>query len=153
MKTHFTDRILSQLNPLVKDCNFSVGDTVGVYIKIKEGEKERVQQFKGVVLKIQGRGRNCTFTVRKMSSGIGVEKTIPLCSPNVDKVTVYSQAQVRRSRLYYLRNLKGKAARLKSELFSEKDSLKKQDSLKTQAVKEDSLKEDNSKNPKEDNSK
>lgn len=96
--------------------DFTAGDTVGVYVKVREGEKERVQLFKGVVLKLQGSGVGRTFTVRKMSSGVGVERTFPFYSPAIDRVEVISIGKVRRGKLYYLRNLRGRAARLESEL-------------------------------------
>ena len=98
------------------------GDTVGVYVKVKEGEKERVQLFTGVVLKTQGTGAGATFTVRKMSSGVGVERTFPNYSPAIDRVEVINRGEVRRSRLYYLRGLKGRAARVDSSLYSSEDS-------------------------------
>lgn len=95
---------------------FRTGDTVGVYVRVKEGEKERVQLYKGVVLKIQGAGASKTFTVRKISSGVGVERTFPFSTPSIDRVEVIAHGQVRRGRLFYLRGLKGRAARLNSEL-------------------------------------
>ena len=95
---------------------FKAGDTVGVYVKVREGEKERVQLYRGVVLKIQGRGVTRSFTVRKISSGVGVERTFPFSSPFLDRVELVSTGKVRRSRLYYLRGLKGKAAKLESVL-------------------------------------
>lgn len=93
--------------------NFNVGDTVKVYGKIKEGNRERVQVFEGIVLKIQGGGSRTTFTVRKNSNGIGVEKTWPLHSPNVEKVEVVRRGKVRRAKLNYLRNRVGKRAKVK----------------------------------------
>jgi large subunit ribosomal protein L19 len=96
--------------------NFSTGDTVKAFVRIKEGEKERTQIFRGVVIKIQGTGVGKTFTLRKISSGVGVERTIPFTSPNLEKVEVVSRGQVRRGRLYFLRDLVGRAARLNSEL-------------------------------------
>ncbi|MEQ1664584.1 MAG: 50S ribosomal protein L19 [Bdellovibrionales bacterium] len=96
--------------------NFNSGDTVNVFVRIKEGEKERVQVYKGVVIKIQGNGMGKSFTVRKISSGIGVERTFPFMSPNLDRVEVVSHGRVRRSRLYFLRDLSGRAARLTSDL-------------------------------------
>ena len=93
--------------------NFSTGDTVKVYGKIKEGDKERIQIFEGVVLKIQNGGNRTTFTVRKFSNGVGVEKTWPLYSPNVEKVEVVRQGKVRRAKLNYLRGRIGKAAKVK----------------------------------------
>lgn len=96
--------------------SFRSGDTVNVYVKVKEGEKERVQLYKGLVIKIQGKGATKVFTVRKISAGVGVERTFPFNSPSVDKVELVATGQVRRSKLYYLRGLDGKAARIKSEL-------------------------------------
>ncbi|MBX7232069.1 MAG: 50S ribosomal protein L19 [Bdellovibrionales bacterium] len=95
---------------------FRTGDTVGVYVKVKEGEKERIQLFSGVVIKTQGQGTGRTFTVRKIASGVGVERTFPFYSPAVDRVELISSGKVRRSRLYYLRGLKGRAARLDARL-------------------------------------
>lgn len=96
---------------------FSAGDTVNVYVKVIEGEKERVQLYKGVVTKIQGHAHK-TFTVRKISAGVGVERTFPFNSPAIDSVEVVSHGKVRRAKLYYLRGLDGKAARIESELAS-----------------------------------
>ena len=93
---------------------FSVGDTVRVHNRIKEGNRERIQIFEGTVLKIQGGGPRTTFTVRKESSGIGVEKTWPLHSPNVEKVDVVRRGKVRRAKLNYLRSLSGKKAKVKA---------------------------------------
>lgn len=95
--------------------SFNIGDTVKVYAKIKEGNRERIQIFEGTVMKIQGGGARCTFTVRKESSGIGVEKTWPLHSPNVEGVTVVREGKVRRAKLNYLRGLSGKKARVKAK--------------------------------------
>lgn len=101
--------------------NFKSGDTVSVYVKVKEGEKERVQVYKGIVTKIQGSGVMKSFTVRKISAGVGVERTFPYVSPAVDKIEIVAHGQVRRSKLYYLRDLKGKAATVTSELATAKD--------------------------------
>ena len=92
---------------------FNVGDTVRVYGKIKEGNRERVQVFEGVVLKKQGGSNRATFTVRKSSNGVGVEKTWPLHSPNVEKVEVVRKGKVRRAKLNYLRDRVGKRAKVK----------------------------------------
>ena len=92
---------------------FSVGDTVKVYGKIKEGNRERIQIFEGVVLKKQGGSNRATFTVRNLSNGVGVEKTWPLHSPNVEKVEIVRKGKVRRAKLYYLRDRVGKAAKVK----------------------------------------
>ncbi|MDO4623048.1 MAG: 50S ribosomal protein L19 [Eubacteriales bacterium] len=93
---------------------FHVGDTVKVYGKIKEGNRERIQVFEGIVLKMQGGSNRATFTVRKTSGGIGVEKTWPLHSPNVEKVEIVSRGKVRRAKLNYLRQRVGKAAKVKA---------------------------------------
>lgn len=92
---------------------FNVGDTVKVYGKIKEGNRERIQIFEGTVLKRQGGSSRETFTVRKMSNGVGVEKTWPLHSPNVEKIEVVRRGKVRRAKLNYLRNRVGKKAKVK----------------------------------------
>jgi large subunit ribosomal protein L19 len=101
----------AQLKEKVTD--FNVGDTVKVYAKIKEGEKERIQVFEGTVIKRQGGSSRETFTVRKSSNGVGVEKTWPLHSPNVDKIEVVRKGKVRRAKLFYLRDRVGKAAKVK----------------------------------------
>jgi large subunit ribosomal protein L19 len=95
---------------------FRVGDTVRVHAKIKEGEKERIQVFEGVVIRRRGGSRAETFTVRKVSNGVGVERVFPVQSPLVTKVEIKSRGFVRRSRLYYLRDLSGKKARLHSKV-------------------------------------
>lgn len=92
---------------------FRVGDTVKVYGKIKEGNRERIQVFEGTVIKKQNGSNRTTFTVRKLSNGVGVEKTWPLHSPNVEKVEVVRKGKVRRAKLYYLRDRIGKAAKVK----------------------------------------
>ena len=101
----------AQLKENVSD--FNVGDTVKVYGKIKEGNRERIQVFEGTVLKIQGGSSRATFTVRKVSNGVGVEKTWPLHSPNVEKVEVVRRGKVRRAKLNYLRQRVGKKAKVK----------------------------------------
>lgn len=100
-----------QLKEKVDD--FNVGDTVKVYGKIKEGNRERIQVFEGIVLKRQGGSSRETFTVRKSSNGIGVEKTWPVHSPNVERVEVVRRGKVRRAKLYYLRDRVGKKAKVK----------------------------------------
>ena len=92
---------------------FAVGDTVKVYGKIKEGNRERIQVFEGIVLKKQGGSSRETFTVRKMSNGVGVEKTWPLHSPNIEKIEVIRRGKVRRAKLNYLRDRVGKRAKVK----------------------------------------
>ena len=101
----------SQLKPEVT--TFHVGDTVVVDVKIVEGEKSRIQKFEGVVIARKNGGISETFTVRKISSGVGVERVFPLHSPNVDAITVTRKGKVRRAKLYYLRERSGKAARIK----------------------------------------
>ena len=94
---------------------FNVGDTLKVHIKIKEGARERVQVFEGFVLKKQGGGVSETFTVRRIASGVGVEKTFPVNSPRIDKIEVVKHGDVRRAKLNYMRQRTGKAARIKSK--------------------------------------
>jgi large subunit ribosomal protein L19 len=94
---------------------FKAGDTVSVHYKIREGNKERIQIYQGVVIQLNSDGANKTFTVRKISNGVGVERIFPFNSPNIEKVDVNSQGKVRRAKLYYLRGLTGKAARIKSK--------------------------------------
>jgi len=95
---------------------FKVGDTVAVHVKVREGDKERIQVFQGVVIRRKGGGVGETFTVRKISSGVGVERIFPVQSPLVTKVDIKARGYVRRARLYYLRNLSGKKARLHSKV-------------------------------------
>ena len=95
---------------------FRAGDTVRVHVKIREGEKERIQVFEGVVIRRRQGGHSATFTVRKVSYGVGVERVFPIESPAVAKVEIKQRGHVRRSRLYYLRGLKGKKARLRSKV-------------------------------------
>ena len=95
--------------------DFRPGDTVRVYVKVKEGDKERIQVFEGVVIRKRGSGTDATFTVRKVSYGIGIERTFPLHSKVIDKIEVVKRGIVRRARLYYLRELKGKAAKIKEK--------------------------------------
>ncbi|MCT4535448.1 50S ribosomal protein L19 [Halodesulfovibrio sp.] len=92
---------------------FKAGDTVKVFMRIIEGEKERIQVFQGAVIRVSNGTTNATFTVRKISDGVGVERVFPMHSPSIERVEVVQEGRVRRSRLYYLRNLKGKAARIK----------------------------------------
>lgn len=108
----FVNQELSKKNKLPK---FRSGDNVVVSYKIVEGDKERIQAYRGDVIQIKGSGDTKTFTVRKMSNGIGVERIFPLSSPNIVKVEVLKHGKVRRARLYYLRELVGKKARIKEK--------------------------------------
>lgn len=99
---------------------FSAGDTITVTYKIKEGAKERLQAFQGVVIQRKGSGTTETFTVRKISSGVGVERIFPINSPFIDKLEVNKKGKVRRARIYYLRGLTGKAARIKEKMSFKK---------------------------------
>lgn len=94
---------------------FKSGDTVSVHYKIREGNKERIQIYQGVVIQRNGVNANETFTVRKVSNGVGVERIFPINSPNIEKVEVHNRGKVRRAKLFYLRALTGKAARIKSK--------------------------------------
>ena len=94
---------------------FNIGDTVRVMVKVKEGDKERIQAYEGVVIAKKGTGVRETFTVRRVSFGIGVERTFPIHSPRIDKVIVVRKGKVRRAKIYYIRNLSGKAAKVKED--------------------------------------
>jgi len=96
---------------------FRPGDTVKVHVKVIEGQRERIQVFEGVVIKRRGTGISETFTVRKISYGVGVERTLPLHSPKIDHIEVARRGKVRRAKLYYLRNLRGKKARIKEKMY------------------------------------
>lgn len=126
-----------------KKYSIEAGDSVKVSIKIKEGNKERVQIFEGVVLKVQGKDFDPSFTVRKVSDAVAVEKTIPFASPNLEDIQVTSKSKVRRSRLYYLRKLRGRAARLKTIKASKKNkkSSPSPNVVKSAVKTEDSKKE------------
>ena len=95
--------------------NFKTGDRIRVYVRVVEGDKERLQPFEGDVINIRGAGASKTFTVRKISSGVGVERIFPYYSPKIAKVEVLKEGKVRRAKLYYLRHLSGKAARIKDK--------------------------------------
>jgi large subunit ribosomal protein L19 len=95
------------------DPSFRAGDTLKVHVKVVEGNRSRVQVFQGVCIRVQGAGIGRTFTVRKVSFGVGVERTFPLHTPIIDKIEVVTRGDVRRAKLYYLRNLRGKAAKIK----------------------------------------
>ena len=112
---------MGKLNQIQKESmrldlpDFGPGDTVKVHVKIKEGEKERVQVFQGVVISKRKGTVNATFTVRKVSYGVGVERIFPLHSPVINKIEVISRGRVRRAKIYYLRKLRGRAARIKEK--------------------------------------
>lgn len=101
------EQLKSDLTP------FNVGDTIKVHVKIKEGNRERIQIFEGLVIKIQGKSSRATFTVRKISYGVGVERTFPIHSPKIEKIEVVRKGKVRRARLFYLRGRTGKATKVK----------------------------------------
>lgn len=111
MHTAIQELEKSQMRTDVPD--FRAGDTLNVHVRVVEGNRSRVQVFKGVVIRRQGAGNRETFTVRKISYGVGVERTFPIHSPSIDKIEVATRGQVRRAKLYYLRGLRGKAARIK----------------------------------------
>lgn len=116
------DKVLAKISPKREHADFTTGDTITVSVKVKEGEKERIQLFKGTVIKVQGSGVGRSFTVRKVSDGVGVERTWPFASPAVDSIQVNLRGKVRRSRIYYLRDLKGRAARLTTEIVQQEKS-------------------------------
>ena len=98
--------------------SFGAGDTVKVHVKIKEGEKERIQAFQGVVISKRNGSCHATFTVRKVSYGIGVERIFPMHSPIIDKIEILTRGRVRRAKIYYLRKLRGKAARIREKRYN-----------------------------------
>ena len=112
---------------------FGSGDTIRVHVKIKEGDKERIQVFQGTVIGRRGGGTGATFTVRKISSGIGVERVFPLYSPNIDKIEMVRKGHVRRKKLYYLRELTGKSARIKEQLTDAQKTNPKAGAAKNEA--------------------
>ena len=112
---NLTEQISQEINMVNDVPNFAAGDTLTVYYKIREGNKERIQFFKGVVIQRKGTGSTETFTIRKMSSGIGVERIFPVNSPLIDKIELNKKGKVRRARIFYLRNLTGKSARIKEK--------------------------------------
>ncbi|WP_449434629.1 50S ribosomal protein L19 [Pseudomonas putida] len=114
-----TNKIIQQLEAeqMSKEIpTFAPGDTVIVQVKVKEGERSRLQAFEGVVIAKRNRGLNSAFTVRKISSGVGVERTFQTYSPQIDSLSVKRRGDVRKAKLYYLRDLSGKAARIKEKL-------------------------------------
>ena len=108
-------RVLEKEQLRLDHPDFTPGDTVKVHVRIREGEKERVQVFQGVVIGRHMGTTNATFTVRKVSYGIGVERIFPTNSPSIDRIEVLNHGKIRRSKIYYLRDLRGKAARLKED--------------------------------------
>ena len=112
---NITETISQELTQSNEVPKFGAGDTITVFYKIKEGNKERIQFFKGVVIQRRGSGSTETFTIRKMSSGIGVERIFPINSPLIDKIEVNKKGKVKRSRIFYLRKLTGKSARIKEK--------------------------------------
>lgn len=111
--------IHDQLTPAKEYPAFRAGDNVSVNYKIVEGGKERIQSFRGDVLKIQGNGATATFTVRKISNGIGVERVFPFSSPNIESIVLNKSGKVRRAKLYFLRQRSGKSARIKEKRFAQ----------------------------------
>ncbi|HCQ29866.1 MAG TPA: 50S ribosomal protein L19 [Flavobacteriales bacterium] len=110
----------NDLNPIPELPEFKAGDTITVTYKIKEGNKERLQKFQGVVIQRRSHGNTETFTVRKMSSGVGVERIFPVTSPFIESIEVNKRGKVRRARIFYLRDRQGKAARIKERIFHKK---------------------------------
>lgn len=110
-----TIRRIEEKTTSKKDYDFQVGDTVKIMVRVVEGQKQREQAFQGVVIKQKGGGATGTFTVRKISSGVGVERVFPLHSPNITSIKVVRRGKVRRAKLYYLRDRVGKAARIKEK--------------------------------------
>lgn len=119
--SNIVDKIAAEAAASKKAPTIEIGDTVQVHVRIKEGDKERIQIFNGTVIARAGRGASETFTVRRISFGVGVEKVFPLYGPSIVKVVVQHAAKVRRAKLYYLRGLQGKKARLRERILEARD--------------------------------
>ena len=148
MKTDLMKIAVEATSPKPKFPDFKAGDTVTVFYKIKEGAKEREQQYQGVVLQRKGKGSSQSFTVRKMSGGIGVERIFPLFSPKISKIKVDKVGAVRRARIYYLRGITGKAARIEEKRgtntgkrVAEPAKTQASDSKETPSTQEETVKE------------
>lgn len=115
------DYVKKQLSPEVAHPKFKAGDTITVHYKIKEGDKERIQQFNGVVIQRKNEPATSTFTVRKISNGVGVERIFPVASPFIDKIDLNKVGIVRRARIYYIRTRTGKAARIREKIVNNKN--------------------------------
>lgn len=122
--SNLLDYVKKELNAVSKHPSFKAGDTITISYKIKEGEKERIQQFQGVVIQRKNERATASFTVRKISNGVGVERIFPIASPFIDKIEVNKVGIVRRAKLFYLRSLTGKAARIREKLQTKKDKTK-----------------------------
>ena len=109
--------VAQEYTPQTEFPKFGAGDTITVHYKIKEGNKERIQQYRGVVIQRRGKGNTETFTVRKMSGNVGVERIFPLSSPFIEKIDINKHGRVRRARIFYFRELTGKKARIKEKRF------------------------------------
>ena len=114
--------------------SFKAGDTITVHYKIKEGEKERVQLYQGTVIQRRGEGASASFTVRKISNGVGVERVFPVNSAFIEKIDVNKEGIVRRARIYYIRNAKGKKARIEEKQYNNKEEAKKATATKPVAA-------------------
>ncbi len=126
----FTDGLATKKHP-----EFSPGDTIAIYIKIKEGEKERIQLFEGIVVKMKRGGNSASFTVRKISFGVGVERIFPMQCANIDRIEVVKRGKVRRAKLFYIRELQGKALRIQDQQTQEGTDDSESVSIKTPSVK------------------
>lgn len=120
------DFVKKELTPQVKHPKFKAGDTVTVHYKIKEGDKERIQQYNGVVIQRKNERATASFTVRKISNGVGVERIFPLASPFVEKIEVNKVGDVRRAKMYYLRERTGKAARIRERIINVEEEAAKE---------------------------
>lgn len=119
--SNLLDYVKKELTAEVKHPKFKAGDTITVSYKIKEGEKERIQQFSGVVIQRKNERATASFTVRKISNGVGVERIFPLSSPFIDKIELNKIGIVRRAKIFYIRELTGKAARIREKIQNNKD--------------------------------
>lgn len=132
------DKIREIMKDYIKEFNFKVGDAVRVHTKIVEGDTERIQVFDGIIIAIRGSGPSKTFTVRKVSYGVGVERIFPVNSPKIEKIELVKSYKVRRAKLNYLKELSGKAARLK-----ERENIKSQETLSSENSDSSNIKTEN----------
>jgi large subunit ribosomal protein L19 len=138
---NIADQIGLELVPVKREMNFEVGDTVKVHYKIVEGNRERIQAYEGVVIAVNNKSASKTFTVRRVSFDVGIERVFPLYSPRIDKIEVIRKSKVKKAKLYYLRDKKGKSAKLKEKIYVKKEAVKK--SVKApEAPVEEAVKQD-----------
>lgn len=139
---NLVDQLGIELVPVKRELNFEIGDTIKVHYKIVEGNRERIQIYEGVVIAINNKAGSKTFTVRRVSFDVGIERIFPLYSPRIDKIEVIRKSKVRRSKLYYLRERTGKSAKLKEKLHTKTKKTTKKEAKAVEEVKPEAVKEE-----------